>query len=243
MKYDIFVSYSRRDSAIVNTFVERFRQEGYSVWMDKDGVETSDEFKHVIVEAIDASSIFVYFSSKNANKSDWTAKEIGIAVQKKKNIMPVKLDDSPYSDDVMFDLVNIDYIDYYTKKGKNPERLEKLLRAIAKKIGRRKEQQSPLQYSEQITVKTTVTGSIFTTTLVCKITGFIIGTFLLIGFVGIPLVLFELYVLYKLIESNEARDYNAINKYLKYQRYNIYALIVISCITLFIGGVIGLLNT
>ena len=143
----------------------------------------------------------------------------------------------------MFDLVNIDYIDYYTKKGKNPERLEKLLRAIAKKIGRRKEQQSPLQYSEQITVKTTVTGSIFTTTLVCKITGFIIGTFLLIGFVGIPLVLFELYVLYKLIESNEARDYNAINKYLKYQRYNIYALIVISCITLFIGGVIGLLNT
>lgn len=112
MKNDIFISYSRKDSETVNKFVERFEKEGLRVWIDRDGIESGDAFKHVIVEAIMESSIFLFFSSSASNSSEYTAKEVGFAIKKKKTIIPIKLDSSEYNDEVMFDLVNIDYVDY-----------------------------------------------------------------------------------------------------------------------------------
>ena len=45
-------------------------------------------------------------------------KEISVAVELKKYIIPVRLDKSPYADSITYDLSGIDYIDYEKEKEK-----------------------------------------------------------------------------------------------------------------------------
>ena len=61
-KYDIFISYSRRDSELVLTVVKQLQKRGFTIWIDKDGIESGDAFKSVIVRAIKNSDVFLFFS-------------------------------------------------------------------------------------------------------------------------------------------------------------------------------------
>ena len=135
--YDIFISYSRADIKTVSDIVNRFEREGYRVWIDKDGIESGDAFKSTIVSAIERSAIFVFFSSENSNKSEWTAKEIGIANARKKVIIPIKLDHSNYNHGVEFDLINLDYIDYSIRAERSSS-IDKLVKTLNRKLGKGK---------------------------------------------------------------------------------------------------------
>lgn len=155
MNHDIFISYSRKDSNIVDEFVNRLEAEGFRVWIDRDGIESGDAFKKVIVKAIKESSIVAFFSSEYSNSSPWTAKEINIAVHHDKPIIPIKIDKTVYNDEVEFDLVSLDYVDYTdpsmrsammeklvkTVKSRLPERWAEICEA---KLGQEFQQQQPL---------------------------------------------------------------------------------------------------
>lgn len=110
MEYDIFISYSRKDIAIVDQFVRSLTEAGYRVWIDREGIYSGDQFKAKIVRAIKDSAIVLYFSSANSNASEWTVKEISYSLKKGKTIIPVKLDGAEYEDSIDFDLVNVDFI-------------------------------------------------------------------------------------------------------------------------------------
>ena len=107
----IFISYSRKNKRIVNKVVSQLRDTGFSVWIDTTGIESGEQFKQKIVDAIEGCEVFLYFASKESNSSPWTAKEIGIATSLKKRIIPIRLDNSPFNKEVLFDIVNINYID------------------------------------------------------------------------------------------------------------------------------------
>ena len=134
MKNDIFISYSRHDTNVVNEIVAMLEQEGYSVWIDRDGIESGEDFKRVILKAIKESEVILFFSSEHSNVSDWTAKEIGVAVKYRKHTIPIKLDDSNFNEAVEFDLINLDYIDY-SKPTIRPAMREKLLKTLRNKLG------------------------------------------------------------------------------------------------------------
>lgn len=136
MKNDIFISYSRHDTNVVNEIVAMLEQEGYSVWIDRDGIESGEDFKRVILKAIKESEVILFFSSEHSNVSDWTAKEIGVAVKYRKHTIPIKLDDSNFNEAVEFDLINLDYIDY-SKPTIRPAMREKLLKTLRNKLGPR----------------------------------------------------------------------------------------------------------
>ncbi|MBQ6177267.1 MAG: toll/interleukin-1 receptor domain-containing protein, partial [Bacteroidales bacterium] len=112
MAHDFFISYSRRDSELVQLFVDELTDLGYSVWIDKDGIESGDAFKTVIVRAIREARCVVFFSSKDSNTSYYTVKEVGIAIRKHIPVVPVKLDQSEYNESLEFDLGDLDYTDY-----------------------------------------------------------------------------------------------------------------------------------
>lgn len=132
VKFDIFISYSRKDKKTVMEFCEELSKAGISYWLDKDGISNGEQFKTVIVKAIEESAVFVFCSTLNSNASDWTAKEIGIAVARGKHIIPVKFDSSPYNRSVEFDLVNIDFVDCTSKSAKE-KAMPKLIETIRTK--------------------------------------------------------------------------------------------------------------
>lgn len=134
MKYDFFISYSRKDSAIVNEFSRHITDAGYSVWMDVDGIESGDEFKRKIASAIRDSKAFLFFSSAASNKSEWIVKEVNYAITKKKHIIPIKLDDADYNESVDFDLCAVDFIQC-ADTCDIKDAVGKLLRSLKSRIG------------------------------------------------------------------------------------------------------------
>ena len=128
-KYDIFISYSRQDADIVKKVSEGLMSAGFSVWIDKNGIESGDAFKSVIVKAIESCNTVVFFSSHSSNESYWTTKEISVAIYDGKNIIPIKLDDSKYNSEIKFDLINLDYIDM-SDPSLVDEGIQKLIRSL-----------------------------------------------------------------------------------------------------------------
>ena len=137
-KYDVFVSYSRKDymdeqtknvipGSEVAKIKEALTRAGISFWMDEKGIIPGEDYAGKITRHIKACKIFVYISSEAANASEWTRKEIACALLYKKYLIPLRLDDSPFHDSVILRIADLDRIDYYL----NPERgLEKLVRSV-----------------------------------------------------------------------------------------------------------------
>jgi hypothetical protein len=112
MAYDLFVSYSRKDKELVHEFVMQLKHKGFSVWIDWSGIKSGDKFKAEIVQAIEESNVVLFFSSASSNASDWVQKEISIATNRHKTIIPVKIDNSAYDKNIEVDLTLLDFVDY-----------------------------------------------------------------------------------------------------------------------------------
>ena len=120
MKHKVFISYSRHDYVdsfgevipgnYITAIIDALEKNHIPYWIDKDGVFSGDEFKGVLTEAIEQASVFIFVSSSSSNQSQWTAKEINVAVYEKKKIIPVLIDDSKYNSSVKLDLVGLDFI-------------------------------------------------------------------------------------------------------------------------------------
>lgn len=136
MEYDVFISYSRKDTSIVDQFVNRLTEAGYNVWIDREGIYSGDEFSGKIAEAIDSSAIVLFFSSANSKASEWSANEISYALKYNKTIIPIKLDDTEFEKSLEIRLINIDFIQY--RPNQLSSAIDRLIASVAKHLGKNK---------------------------------------------------------------------------------------------------------
>ena len=123
MQGSIFISYSRNDLDAVKPIKEELERNGFSCWMDIDGIESGDEnFKQKIVPAIDGCRAVLFFISVASQESEWTAKELGYAKRHGKRVVPLRFNDDPLVGVFDFDYGDADIIDW-----RRPEQKEKLL--------------------------------------------------------------------------------------------------------------------
>lgn len=122
-EHKVFVSYSRDNMEIARLFCEQMDYMGVSYWIDVNGKYSGNNFKEVLVDAIESSQVMLFLSSQESNQSHFVIKEISLAVAGNKTILPVKLDDAPYAKSIRFDLSDIDWIEF--SKDKCEEAMEK----------------------------------------------------------------------------------------------------------------------
>lgn len=132
-KYDVFISYSRNDYVDENgnvipdnevlKILDALKQSGITFWFDQKGIVHGEDFGEKILKYIKVAKVFVYLSTKEANKSIWTRKEIACALMYKKKIIPVRIDESPYDDSVMFRIADLEHINYYLNPKKSRDEL------------------------------------------------------------------------------------------------------------------------
>lgn len=130
-KYDVFISYSRKDFDEVNAFVEMLKQRipTLDIWFDLDGIESGDEFRDKIISAIKRSKYVLFALSKNSDQSEWTRKELGFAKGKGIKIVPVLLRGAHLQemDWFLFEFSGVDCIDIVDQK-----QIDKLIKNLAK---------------------------------------------------------------------------------------------------------------
>lgn len=113
MANEIFISYSRKDmdkvSAIKKEIDETLR---IDCWMDLNGIESGDEFKKVIISAINRHTVVLFMLSEHSQKSPWALKELNFAQKKNKKVVLVNIDGCDMTDDFAFDYSDHDIIDF-----------------------------------------------------------------------------------------------------------------------------------
>jgi hypothetical protein len=86
---DIFVSYSRRDSTFVKQLNEKLHKTNLEVWIDWEDIPYSSDWWDEISQAVDGASAFVCVLSDDYFKSETCCKELKLAEEANKRIIPV----------------------------------------------------------------------------------------------------------------------------------------------------------
>ena len=100
LSYDVFLSHSSRDKAVVRAVAERLRQDGLKVWFDEWVLKPGDSIPAKIEEGLEHSRVLVLCMSANAFGSDWAQLEAGTfrfrdPLNKERRFIPLRLDDAP----------------------------------------------------------------------------------------------------------------------------------------------------
>ena len=75
--YDVFLSHSAKDKAVVRPLAERLRKDGVKVWFDEWVLKPGDSIPAKIEEGLERSRVLVLCMSANAFGSDWAQLESG----------------------------------------------------------------------------------------------------------------------------------------------------------------------
>ncbi len=98
--YDVFLSHSAKDKAVVRPLAERLRMDEVKVWFDEWVLKPGDSIPAKIEEGLERSRVLVLCMSANAFGSDWAQLESGTfrfrdPLKKERRNLPLRLDDSP----------------------------------------------------------------------------------------------------------------------------------------------------
>lgn len=109
MKPDVFISYSRKDKTIVDEICELLDENNISFWRDVGEIGPGGQFMGDIVDAIKGCKITLFISSANSNQSLYTAKEVALAFNEGKHIIPYKIDHSSFNKNMEFLFSDINF--------------------------------------------------------------------------------------------------------------------------------------
>ena len=99
-KYDVFLSHSAKDKALVHPTAERLKKDGLRVWLDDWEIKPGDSIPAKIEEGLEHTRVLVLCMSANAFGSDWAKLEAGTfrfrdPLNKDRRFIPMRLDDTP----------------------------------------------------------------------------------------------------------------------------------------------------
>ena len=107
----VFTSYSRRDTEIVDTIVGKMTQAGLNVWIDREAIKAGNQWRVQIVQAIDTCQAFVLMLSPNSAASDNVRKEIDLSQDSQRTIFAVMLEPFKLPAEIRYQLAGLQFID------------------------------------------------------------------------------------------------------------------------------------
>jgi len=137
---DIFISYSSHDRDRAQKLGEELIPLGYSVWLDVCDIDPATRWSTEIAEAINACHILLLLLSKSSLASENVLKEVSLAAEKKKHILPVTLERTSLSPAFEYHLAGLQHTAI--------ENLEAITRALEHFIATRKKLETvPVQHT------------------------------------------------------------------------------------------------
>jgi hypothetical protein len=99
-EYNIFVSYSRKDAALVECVVSLLRAIGAQAFRDADSIPAGKKWRPVLEEALDNATVMLVFWCIHSESSVEVQAEYQRAIHADKCLIPVILDDTPLCADL-----------------------------------------------------------------------------------------------------------------------------------------------
>jgi TolB-like protein/tetratricopeptide (TPR) repeat protein len=128
MPPEIFASYSREDQAQVFPIVDKLRERGLNIWIDQEGIHGAKLWSQEIVNAIENSKVFILFASAKAFLSKNVTKELALASESDKHILPIFIEDAEIPAAMKYQLAGIQHLVH--EQGQTEQTADNILRTL-----------------------------------------------------------------------------------------------------------------
>ena len=111
MSADVFISYSSNDLDRVVKLADKLRSAGVSIWVDESGIGAATLWSKEIAGAIKGCKVLVLMVTPNSVKSENVVKEVTLAAEQRKKILPVVLEPTQIPEALEYHLAGIQHLD------------------------------------------------------------------------------------------------------------------------------------
>jgi hypothetical protein len=110
----IFLSYSRKNTKKANSLKELLEEQGFTVLMDSEYIRAGKLWRSQIIDGIENCDVHVILLTKHSMTSDNVRRELDIARDKNKPILPIsyKLKKTELSKEMEYQLIGLQQIRY-----------------------------------------------------------------------------------------------------------------------------------
>jgi len=115
MSAEVFISYAAKDRDRVLGLVKRLRDAGVTVWIDQAGIDVSTMWSQEIVNAIRDCKVMLLSISPHSTESENVVKELALASERKKPIIPVYLEPADIPGTMEYQLAGIQRVEYFAE--------------------------------------------------------------------------------------------------------------------------------
>lgn len=115
MEKSVFISYKSEEKEVADLVKNTLESNGFSCWIAPECIPYGGKYSAEIPAAIKDSKVFVLILSSNSMRSNWVEKELDSAINKKKVIIPFRIDNADFSDSFDFYLNNVQRIEAYKR--------------------------------------------------------------------------------------------------------------------------------
>ncbi len=131
--YDVFISYSHKDSEIMTRISHDLDENGLQVWTDERlGLADSKSWQFLVQTAIENSGCMVAIFTPNAKQSEWVNEELSYAkAQKKERFCVLAAGDD--SNAIPFGYMNKQYVDIRYDYARE---INKLINSVCEYLGK-----------------------------------------------------------------------------------------------------------
>ena len=88
---DVFISYCHKNADLAATIEAELQRKGISFFIDREGIDYGERFAEIISDAIERCKTFLFIWTKEANDSEDMKRELVLAQQKGKRILPYRV--------------------------------------------------------------------------------------------------------------------------------------------------------
>lgn len=120
----VFISYSSKDNLYADGIVTILKELDVPYWKAPEMIPAGSNYAKEIPKAIRECDSVLLLISKDSQESIWVEKELDSAVNNRKNIVPIRIDEEPLNDMYQFYLNNVQMIPYGLDKEKLMEQLK-----------------------------------------------------------------------------------------------------------------------
>lgn len=127
---DVFISYKAEEADEANWVKSTLETNGISCWMAPSCIPGGSSYATEIPQAIRQSKVFVLILSAKAQSSQWVSREVDLAINEEKIILPFMLENCTLKDDFNFYLTNVQRYAAYENKVAAIEKMLKEIKAL-----------------------------------------------------------------------------------------------------------------
>ena len=113
---DVFISYKAEEIEEASWVKSVLESNGISCWMAPSCIPGGSSYAVEIPQAIRQAKVFVLILSSKAQSSQWVSREVDLAINEGKIVLPFMLENCALKDDFNFYLTNVQRYAAYENK-------------------------------------------------------------------------------------------------------------------------------